>query len=166
MLRETVRQARARCGAGFAIGVRLSLEDFGQARGLDLDESVQVAAWLADDGVDYVHLSLWDGKRMTTKRPAEHALPIFRRAVPAEVRLIAAGKVWTRDDAEALVALGADLVAVGRAAIVDPDWPRHVLAEGAAPRRPPLTPDEYQAVAVGPRFVNYLRGFKDMVAAT
>lgn len=41
--------------------------------------------------------------------------------LPKDVLLMAAGKVWTRADAEALVALGADLVAVGRAAILNPD---------------------------------------------
>jgi len=46
-------------GPAFTVGVRLSPEDFGNAKGLDLDESVQVARWLAEDGVDFVHLSLW-----------------------------------------------------------------------------------------------------------
>ena len=59
LLRETLRAVRARVGPQFTVGVRLSPEDFGNARGLDLDESVQTARWLADDGADYVHLSLW-----------------------------------------------------------------------------------------------------------
>jgi 2,4-dienoyl-CoA reductase-like NADH-dependent reductase (Old Yellow Enzyme family) len=164
LIREVARQVRAALPAPAVVGVRLSPEDFGHARGLDLDESIQVAAWLADDGVDYVHVSLWDGRRHSAKRPDEHPLPAFRRALPAEVPLIAAGKVWSRADAEALEALGAGLVAVGRAGIVDPAWPRRVLVDGDEPRRPPLTPDEYRAVDVGERFVAYLRGFKDMVA--
>ena len=56
--------------AGFLVGVRLSPEDFGNARGLDLDESLTVARWLADDGVDFLHVSLWDAQRNTKKRPA------------------------------------------------------------------------------------------------
>ncbi len=39
--------------------MRLSPEDHGNARGLDLDESVQIARWLAEDGVDFLHRSPW-----------------------------------------------------------------------------------------------------------
>ena len=52
LVREATRAVRARCGEGFTVGVRLSLEDFGNARGMDLDDNLQVAAWLAEDGVD------------------------------------------------------------------------------------------------------------------
>ena len=76
--------------------MRLSPEDFGFAHGLDLDESLQVAAWMAEDGLDFVHLSLWDVRRNTAKRPEEHAIPLFRAAIPADVRIIVAGKIWTR----------------------------------------------------------------------
>ena len=68
-------------------------EDRGNAVGLDLDESIQVARWLADEGVDFVHLSLWDAAQNTRKRPEEHPLPLFRRALPAEVAIVVAGGV-------------------------------------------------------------------------
>src|SRR5205823_8389681 len=60
LLRDVMREVRTRCGPRFTVGVRLSLEDRGQARGLDLDDSLQVARWLADDGADWIHASLWD----------------------------------------------------------------------------------------------------------
>ena len=52
-----------------SVKMRLSLEDWGSARGLDLDDSVQVARWLADDGVDFIHASLWNAAAMTKTRP-------------------------------------------------------------------------------------------------
>ncbi|HEY5945214.1 MAG TPA: NADH:flavin oxidoreductase, partial [Kofleriaceae bacterium] len=48
LIRTIAQQTRAQCGRKFIVGVRLSLEDFGQARGLDLDESIAVARWLCD----------------------------------------------------------------------------------------------------------------------
>jgi 2,4-dienoyl-CoA reductase-like NADH-dependent reductase (Old Yellow Enzyme family) len=60
-------------------------------------------------------------------------------------------------------ALGADVVALGRAAIANPDWPREV-AGGALPRRPPLTRAELAARAVSPVFATYLTRWKDFVA--
>lgn len=164
LLREVTRAVRAAVPARFVVGVRLSPEDFGQARGLDLDDNLELARWLCDDGVDYLHLSLWRAERTTGKRPDVHALPLFRAACPADVALIAAGAIWTPDEAAATLALGADLVALGRAAILNPDWPRHAVLPGWAPRRGPLTAAELADLAVSPAFIGYLRKFKNLVA--
>ena len=164
LLREIVRAVKAAVPARFVVGVRLSPEDFGQARGMDLDENVEVARWLCEDGAGFIHLSLWKAERMTTKRPDVHALDAFRAAVPAEVPLFAAGAVWTPAEARALVTRGAAVVALGRAGIVNPDWPREAAQPGWEPRRPPLTPAELAERAVSPAFVAYLRGWKNFVA--
>ena len=160
LLRTVTRSLRAACPAPFILGVRLSPEDYGHARGLDLDESIQLAAWLAEDGVDFVHLSLWDAHRNTAKYPDQHAVPLFRRAVPDDVRIIVAGKLWTLADAEAMLDRGADLVALGRAAILNPDWPRLAAAADFTPERGPLTRAELHARAIADRFVTYLERFK------
>jgi 2,4-dienoyl-CoA reductase-like NADH-dependent reductase (Old Yellow Enzyme family) len=164
LIRTIAQQTRARCGSRFVVGVRLSLEDFGQARGLDLDESLQVARWLADDGVDFVHASLWDVARMTAKRPDQHALPLLRAVLPRDVAVFTAGKIWTREDAEGVLARGADVIALGRSAIVNPDWPRTVAVAGDPPRRPPLTIAELAARALSPPFAEYMRAWKGFVA--
>lgn len=164
LIRAVARAVRARVRPGFVVGARLSPEDFGQARGLDLDESLQVARWLADDGLDFIHLSLWRAERMTTKRPDQHPIPLFRAALPSTVAIIAAGGVWTPAEAQAVLDRGADLVALGRAAIINPDWPREAASPGWEPRRPPLTVAELEARAVSPLFAGYLRRWKGFVA--
>jgi len=163
LLREAMRRVRAATPAGFVVGVRLSLEDFGYARGLDLDESVKVAQWLAEDGADFIHASLWDVHKMSQKYPEQHALARLRAALPRSLPILAAGKIWTRADAEATLALGADAVALGRAAILNPDWPLEARKAGFAPTRGPLSAEALAERAVGPRFVAYLRRFPDMV---
>ena len=164
LLREVTRAVRAAVQPGFLVGVRLSPEDFGNARGLDLEENLQVARWLVEDGVDFLHLSLWDVSRNTTKRPDAHALPLFRAAVPEEIRLFAAGKIWTAEDGERTLALGADVVALGRSAIANPEWPRQIAEPGWQPRRPPLHPDELRARGLSSVFVDYMRRWKNFVA--
>ncbi|MFI5297155.1 MAG: tRNA-dihydrouridine synthase [Polyangiales bacterium] len=164
LIRECTRAVRAAVPARFVVGVRLSPEDFGQARGLDLDESLQVARWLADDGIDFLHLSLWDWTRNTAKRPEVHPIGLFRSAVGDEVKIVAAGKIWTRRDAEAVIALGADAVALGRSGIANPDWPTRIADATWEPKRPPLTEAELMDRAVSPGFVKYLRNFKGFVA--
>jgi 2,4-dienoyl-CoA reductase-like NADH-dependent reductase (Old Yellow Enzyme family) len=160
LVREVMRAVRARVGPRFTVGVRLSLEHGGHAKGLDLDESLQIARWLADDGADFIHASLWRADAMTRKRPDAHPIPLVRAALPADVALIACGAIWTRAEAEAALARGADVIAMARAAIVNPDWPKHVVDPGWEPRRPPLSPAELAELSISPRFVDYLRTFK------
>ncbi|MBS0580773.1 MAG: NADH:flavin oxidoreductase [Proteobacteria bacterium] len=142
LLRDTVRAIRAAVPSTFVVGVRLSPEDSGHARGLDLDESLAVAGWLCQDGVDFLHLSLHDAARNTTKRPRNHAVTLFREAVERSVPLVVAGQIWTRAQAEELLELGAGGVALARCAIANPDWPRQIEVPGWQPRRPPLSVDE------------------------
>ncbi|MCX5748080.1 MAG: NADH:flavin oxidoreductase [Proteobacteria bacterium] len=163
LVRTVTQQIRAACKPTFAVGVRLSLEDFGQARGMDLDDNLQIATWLADDGADFIHASLWDVGRKTAKRPEAHAIPLLRAALPRAVAIIAAGKIWSRADAEGVLALGADLVALGRAGILNPDWPRQV-ASGTEPMRPPITKAQLAERAVSPVFADYLTKWKGLVA--
>jgi 2,4-dienoyl-CoA reductase-like NADH-dependent reductase (Old Yellow Enzyme family) len=164
LAREVVRAVRAATGDAFTVGIRLSPEDFGNARGLDLDESLEVARWLADDGVDFVHVSLWHALANTKKRPLEHALPLFRAALPAGVALLTAGSVWTRHEADELLARGADGIALGRAAIVNPDWPHRAPDAAWQPKRPPVTIAELRQRGLGPSFAEYMRGWKGFVA--
>jgi 2,4-dienoyl-CoA reductase-like NADH-dependent reductase (Old Yellow Enzyme family) len=162
LIREVARGVRVRCSSRFIVGVRLSLEDFGQAKGLDLDESLEVARWLADDGADFIHASLWDVARMTAKRPDQHALPLLRAVLPRDVAIFAAGKIWSRADAEGVLAKGADVVSLGRSAILNPDWPK-MIAAGIEPVRPPMTRAALGARAVSPRLQQYLTGWKNFV---
>jgi 2,4-dienoyl-CoA reductase-like NADH-dependent reductase (Old Yellow Enzyme family) len=164
LIRECTRAVRAAVPARFLVGVRISPEDFGQARGLDLDESIQVARWLVEDGIEFLHLSLWDWTRNTTKRPNEHPIPLFRSAIGDTVKIVVAGKIWSRQDAEAVLARGADAVALGRSGIANPDWPHRIADAGWEPKRPPLTEAELIDRAVSPGFVKYLRAFKGFVA--
>ena len=164
LVREVTRAVRARVGGGFTVGVRLSLEHGGSAKGLDLDESVQIARWLADDGADFIHASLWRAENHTRKYPDQHPIPILRAALPADVALVACGNLWTAADARAALDRGADIVALARGAIFNPDWPKHVGQPGWEPRRPPATPAQLAELAVSPAFVQYLRAFKGLVA--
>ncbi|PCC69372.1 2,4-dienoyl-CoA reductase [Nannocystis exedens] len=163
LIRTIARRVRAATPQDFLVGARISPEDFGHARGLDLDESLQLAAWLAEDGVDFLHVSLWDTRKNTAKRPDQHAVPLFRAALPKDVQLVVAGNIWTRAEAEAELERGADFVALGKVAILNPDWPRHAADPSYQPERGPLTPAQLHDLAISDRFVDYLRRFKTIV---
>ncbi|MGD0676699.1 MAG: HisA/HisF-related TIM barrel protein [Polyangiaceae bacterium] len=164
LVRAATRAARAAVPASFTVGVRLSPEDRGNAVGLDLDESIQVARWLAEDGADFLHLSLWDASQNTRKRPEDHPLPLFRRAVPADVAFVAAGGIWSRQQAEAVLDRGADAVALGLAGIANPEWPARIREVGWEPRRPPLTIAELRGLGLNETFAEAMRNWKGFVA--
>lgn len=164
LLRAVVAACRARTGPRFALGVRLSFEDYGYARGMDLDDNLQVARWLVDDGVDFLHASLWDVAAMSLARPDQHTVTQLRAATGPDTPIFVAGSVWTPDEARAALARGADVVALGRAAICNPDWPRDARAPGYEPTRPPLTRAQLMERSVSPLFAGYLTRWKGFVA--
>lgn len=165
LVREVLRACRARTGRGFTIGVRLSLEDWGNARGLDLDESLELVRWLCEDGADFIHVSLWNADRNTKKRPDQHPVPLARAVMPPDVALLAAGSIWSVAEAQLLHERGADVIALGRSGILNPDWPRRAAAPGWEPHRPPMTRADLVARAVSPLFVDYLTRWKNLVAS-
>jgi 2,4-dienoyl-CoA reductase-like NADH-dependent reductase (Old Yellow Enzyme family) len=162
LIREVTRAVRA-AAPDLALAVRLSPEDFGKTRGIDLDDTLRVARWLADDGMDIAHLSLWRSAQNTTQRPDQHATPLFRAAVGSDVAIVVAGAIWTPEDARAQLALGADAVALGMAAIAHHDWPR-LAARGAEITRPPFTASALEAEGLSPPFVDYMRRWRGFVA--
>lgn len=158
LIRTVTQRIRAENPAPFIVGVRLSTENAGFMRGLDLDESIQIAQWLAtQDDVDFIDLSLWDCSLNSQKRPAEHPLPLFRQAIPHDVPLFAAGNLHTRLDVDNALQRGADFVSLGRVAMLEPDWPRRVTQPGFAPLRPPLTAQHWRELDASDRLIAYLR---------
>lgn len=163
LIREVTRAVRE-AAPSLVIAVRLSPEDFGQAKGIDLDETIEVARWLALDGMEVLHLSLWRSALPTKKRPGSHATPLFRAAVGARVKIVVAGQIWTREEGEAQLALGADAIALGRAAIANPEWPR--IVHGASESellRPPVTEAQLRERALSSTFVSYMKNWKGFV---
>jgi 2,4-dienoyl-CoA reductase-like NADH-dependent reductase (Old Yellow Enzyme family) len=162
--REVVRAVRGAVGPGFAVGIRLSPVDGYDRRGLRLEDGIQVAKWVAEDGVDFVHLSLGDASG-----PPRHeaGAPVVatavREALPGDVVLLAAGGIGTRADAERALAAGVDVAVVGRAAIAHPDWPRDAQSPGFAPLERPWSPEHLRSVAVGEGLLGYISNFPGFV---
>jgi 2,4-dienoyl-CoA reductase-like NADH-dependent reductase (Old Yellow Enzyme family) len=154
-LRELVRTIRTAAGDDFIVGVRLSPEN--DRHGILLDETARIAAWLADDGVDYLHLSLGHALAPAGIDPGRHPIEVVRDALPSAVPIIAAGSIGSPQVAIEVLDRGADLVALGTAAIHDPSWPRHASDPDRSPEEPPSTPQRLAAVGVTTPFLEYLR---------
>lgn len=164
LIREVLRAVRTAVSPGFIVGVRLSPIDVWSTRGLTLGDSVQVARWLAEDGADFVHLSLSDATVRSTLAGEE--VPVVRAIrdhLPSPCALVAAGGITSLAGSERVLDLGADMVAVGRAGIIHPDWPRRLGDGGFAMREPPWPQAALREAAVGEAFVQYLLRFPGLV---
>lgn len=166
LLRDTLRAVRAAVSPGFIVGVRISPVDTWDRRGLLLDDSMQLVAWLAEDGADFVHLSLRDAAGPPPFEDTEVPVAtVLRQALPAEVALLAAGGIDTRAAAERAFNAGVDVAVVGRAAIPHADWPRASAAADFQPSPAPWRVEELRAAAVSESFIDYLRGFRSPMVA-
>lgn len=164
LLLEILDGIRQKCGAEFQLGVRLSPERFGQS----LPEIVALTHQICEtERVDYVDMSLWDVR----KRPIDAAeddsrllLHHFTEIPRGKVRLGAAGKIMNGETARWLLDQGCDFVLLGRAAIIEHDFPYKLQsnADHAAPALP-VTSSYLTAQGVSPKFQNYLSGWPNFI---
>lgn len=167
--KKATQHMRGPGGEQFLVGLRLSPENMGSQKGLRFDESVQVAKFLAEDGLDFFHLSLGDYRKVPTPQegmPLPEPLastPIvtsLRSALPPHVALVTSGGIATAAQANQALELGADLVSLGKAGIAHANWPKLAAKEGFAPSAFPLEPSRLEAEAVSPAFQRLLRLMK------
>jgi len=164
LVRTIVQRVKSTVGKDFMVGIRLSPEDKYTFQGIDFDETLQLAKWLEEDGIDLLHISPWEA----LKKPEKYAdgdkflLEYFRAAVP-NTPLLVAGSIWTGADAERAIELGADIVAVGKAAIAHADWPSLVKDKKYSPAPPPYTVEHLKKQNLGPAFIAYMKRWKGFV---
>jgi 2,4-dienoyl-CoA reductase-like NADH-dependent reductase (Old Yellow Enzyme family) len=132
LVREVVRSVRAVWPDNRPLFVRLSATDW-VAGGWDVDQSVELARLLRDDGVDLIDCSS-GGLASGVRIPLEpgYQVPFARRVRhDAGIATGAVGLITTPDQAERVVADGdADLVLMARELLRHPRWPleaAHVL---------------------------------------
>lgn len=130
---DAVREAIAtHASAPFVLGYRITVDE-PHADGLRIADSLALVNRLIDHGIDYLHVSLND---VLEARPVDapddrRITDILRDHLAGRVPLIAAGQVRTPEQAEAALAAGVSLVAVGQGLVMNPDWVR--IAQGKAP---------------------------------
>ncbi len=160
---DIIRGIRRRCRPDFLLGIRLSPERFD----LRLAEIRDLAAQLMrEESVDFIDLSLWD----VGKEPEEEdfrgrsLLSFFTDLERGEVRLGAAGKLRTPGDVQACLDAGTDFVLLGRAAILQHDFPQRMRANpGFEPVHTPVSADYLRSEGLGEAFVRYMSRWEGFV---
>ena len=141
--------------------------------GYTLEDAKLLCNELAALDLDYISVSLDDYRNSRPMRetriysgpveqantPAESPITEFARIIAGRCALMASGGIKTCLDAEGAIKMGADLVAVGRAVVVDPEWLSKVRSNREASILAGLPKDEREiakALSIPPRMVAYL----------
>jgi 2,4-dienoyl-CoA reductase-like NADH-dependent reductase (Old Yellow Enzyme family) len=163
-LLDIIAGIRARCGADFQLGVRLSPERFG----VDTLEIRDLAQTLMRSGdLDYIDMSLWD----VSKEPVAEDLKgrslmsYFSELDRGGCRLGVAGKVYSAETARWCLSEGCDFVLAGRAAILHHDFPNKVAANPEfTVASLPVSEAHLKAEGLGDAFIGYMKAWKGFVA--
>ncbi|HZZ66878.1 MAG TPA: NADH:flavin oxidoreductase [Phenylobacterium sp.] len=154
---------RARCGADFSLGLRLSPERF-ELKLMEIRELARRV--LAEGKIDYLDLSLWDYAKLPLEEEyQDRTLMAWFTDLPrGKVRLGCAGKIMTPEDARLCLERGMDFVLLGRAAILHHDYPKLLATDAAfTPVKTPVTADHLRDEGLGPAMVKYMQGWKGFV---
>ena len=144
-----------------------------ESDGYTLEDAKLLVGELARLNLDYISVSLdnyhlsrptgearvYDRPVEQTQTPAENPIAEFARVIAGRSAVMASGGIKTCIDAEGAIKLGADLVAVGRAVVVDPEWLSKVRSGNEASILTGLPRNELaiaKTLSIPPRMVKYL----------
>ena len=155
---------RKTCRPDFQIGLRLSPERFG----LRLAEIHTVAQQAMDTGqLDYLDMSLWD----VFKQPEEQEfkgqtlMSYFTSLNRGDCRLGVAGKIMSAQDAADCLTNSADYVLIGRAGILNKNFPQDIKADPNYTSPPtPVTEEFLHEQGLSKTFATMMRDFNGFVA--
>lgn len=161
---EVIEGIRKACGPDFQIGWRLSIERYG----LRLEELREITAEIMDrELIDYLDLALWDSAQVVQEGAfrGKTMLSVFTELPRKGVRVGAAGRIMGAQRAARLLDEGCDFVLIGRAGILQRDFPLQVRAnpEYDSPELP-VTADFLRRGGLSERFIRHMRGWQTFVA--
>ncbi len=121
---------RTQCGSDFPVGVRINGRDYID-NGWDLEEALRLAVVLERLGADYLHVSagVYGSTQLTipSMYVPQGCFVDLAAAVKAEVKIpvVAVGRIKSPALATQIIQEGkADMIALGRSLLADPQWPR------------------------------------------
>ncbi len=141
-LMELLDDIRAKCGPDFPVGVRINGEDYVD-NGWTLADALHLAPLLEQRGVAYLHVSagVYGSRQLTipSMYVEQGCFIHLAEAVKQNVSIpvIAVGRIKHPWMADRIIQEGkADLVALGRSLLADPQWPAKAQADAVGRIRP------------------------------
>lgn len=155
-LLEILKNCKKKVQNSFLVGVRLSPENSQGQTGLKLEENILIGEWLQEHGADYLHLSTLDARK-------PDILSRFKFKLK-HLPIIIAGNIRTPNDCHETLALGADIIALGKIAIGNPYFPIKSKTVNYAPNQPPFTREYLKNCAISQNFLHVLKNFQNFLS--
>ncbi len=139
---EVLAEIKTKCGADFPVGLRINGEDYIE-NGWCLDDALRLAVILEARGADYLHVSagVYGSRELTIPSMYTphgcfaHLAAAVKQVVAIPV--VAVGRIKTPRLASMIIESGkADMIALGRALLADPQWPEKVRSGRVTQIRP------------------------------
>lgn len=157
VVNEVKRVVAEHAKTPFIIGYRFSPEET-TTPGITMDDTLKLVDTLADQGLDYLHVSLMDYKSKPrvgadeSKSRLEWIVDTVRDRVP----VIGVGGVHTPDEAVEVLETGAVLVALGRELIMEPDWVSKVAEGRESEIKTTLSKEDQERLVIPDRLWHYI----------
>jgi 2,4-dienoyl-CoA reductase-like NADH-dependent reductase (Old Yellow Enzyme family)/thioredoxin reductase len=133
-LMEVMADIRTKCGADFPVGIRINGEDYIDD-GWTLPDALRLAPLLEQGGAAYLHVSagVYGSRELTipSMYAAQGCFVKLAAAVKERVSIpvITVGRIKAPELADRIIAdRSADMVALGRSLLADPQWPAKARA--------------------------------------
>ncbi len=133
-LLQIIADIRSKCGEDFPLGIRINGEDY-ISGGWTMKDTLRLAPILEGLGVAYLHVSagVYGSRQLTipSMYVEQGCFVHLAERVKEKVALpvVAVGRIKTPEMAEQIIKEGkADMVAMGRSFLADPQWPRKAMA--------------------------------------
>ena len=127
---ESVKKAVAEhAKKPFIIGYRISPEE-GSTPGITLEDTLQFVDKLADQKLDYLHVSVnhfWNGS-FRDKSHSQSRIVKIHEKVGSRVPVVGVGSLHTPDEVVEALETGVPLIALGREMLMEPKWIEKIQA--------------------------------------
>lgn len=127
---EVAHRIRRAIGRAVPLGVRISqskVNDYTHKWGGTHQDAATIFGALAAADTDYIHVTEFEAWRPAFEDSGCSLVSLARRSAPDAI-VIANGSLHDPEHAEAMLGQGADLIALGRGALCNPNWPHRVRA--------------------------------------
>ena len=113
----------------FIVGYRISPEE-GSTPGITLEDTLQFVDKLADQKLDYLHVSVnhfWNGSFRDKSHSQSRIVKIYEK-VGSRVPVVGVGSLHTPDEVVEALETGVPLIALGREMLMEPKWIEKIQA--------------------------------------
>ena len=164
ILFEILEEIQQETTQDFLIGVRLSPEKFG----LDINEMIVLYKKLCQKtDIHFIDLSLWDSFKLLDSEAykGKSLLKIFSEINREEKKLTVAGKIFSYEDIEILAQNNVDFFCLGRAAILDHQFPKRLKKMGYDfdAYSAPVSRNHLSSEGLSEKFIDYMSTWKNFV---